>query len=100
MTPLHVAARHRCLPLLRVLIDARARVELRNPRDGWTPLHCAAASGDLDCTRELLKARADPRCHDEARRLPFELAVRCPSGQSYAVQEVLLAHMEDDSTLR
>lgn len=89
-TPLHVAARRRCLPLCRILLAARASVDAANANDGWTPLHCAAAAGDAACARELLRARADPRRPDVAHRVPLELAVRC---RAEAVQELLLRGM-------
>jgi len=90
MTPLHTAAKRRCLRLCRLLLTERASVDAANSRDGWTPLHCAAAAGDGGCVRELLEARADPERQDEVRRLPLELAVRSRSEEA---QEELLSRM-------
>merc|ERR1712039_300735 len=39
MTPLHVAARRRCLPLCRLLISEKALVDAASDQDRWTPLH-------------------------------------------------------------
>merc|ERR1712039_490535 len=96
MTPLHVAARRRCLPLCRLLISEKALVDAASDQDRWTPLHAAVAARDVGCTQALLVARADPHCQDKGGRTPMQMAIR--SGEE-AVREALAAHMDDDSDM-
>mmetsp|Transcript_40656 Transcript_40656/g.91308 ORF Transcript_40656/g.91308 Transcript_40656/m.91308 type:complete len:247 (-) Transcript_40656:30-770(-) len=99
MTPLHNAAKTGHSALCRLLIDARASVNIANARDGRTPLHCAAGFGHASCTRLLLHSRADPRCQDERLRTPLAFAVRsgpadaADATERMEVQDILTAAM-------
>mmetsp|Transcript_6093 Transcript_6093/g.10492 ORF Transcript_6093/g.10492 Transcript_6093/m.10492 type:complete len:243 (+) Transcript_6093:58-786(+) len=99
MTPLHNAAKTGHPSLCRLLIDARASVNIANARDGRTPLHCAAGFGHASCTRLLLDWRADARCQDALLRTPLAFAVRSGTAEVAAerieVQNILTAAMSD-----
>jgi ankyrin repeat protein len=47
--------------IAEALIDGGARVNLRGPDDGWSPLFCAVDKDRLDVAAVLLRRGADPR---------------------------------------
>ncbi|CAM9533477.1 unnamed protein product [Ectocarpus sp. 13 AM-2016] len=59
-SPLHVVADFGFTDVMRALIDAGANVDIRTPVDGETPLFRAMTEGQLEATRELLRANANP----------------------------------------
>ena len=60
---------------VRSLLDLGARVDAHCTEDGRTPLHLAAASGNLEVTRMLLSANADVNAFDGSNRTPLHVAV-------------------------
>ncbi|CAM9776523.1 unnamed protein product, partial [Ectocarpus sp. 12 AP-2014] len=58
-TPLHIAAVSGCAASTTTLLEAGANLNSRR-FDGATPLLLAAWEGDVDATRLLLLAKADP----------------------------------------
>lgn len=70
-TPLMHAAKGGYLPVLELLVFAKANLESQD-EDGIRPLHCAAMSGDLDVVKMLLKAGADPNAEDDEGRACLE----------------------------
>jgi uncharacterized protein len=71
--PLGTAAFVRSLPLARLLLDAGADID-RQGGLGYTALHSAAQSGDLDLTRELVARGADRRIRTSDGRTAADLA--------------------------
>ena len=49
------------LSTLAMLLDAGLDAGARDRWNGYTPLHCAAASGHVACAEALLAHGADPR---------------------------------------
>lgn len=64
-TALHLAARYRCLRVVRWLLERKAPVDART-RHGMTPLMFAAGGGDVDIVILLLESGAD-RAAENAR---------------------------------
>ena len=60
MSALHLAAEGGSLEVVRVLIDAGARVEATTSIGGYTPLHVASANAHAPVVEALLDAGADP----------------------------------------
>ena len=75
MTALHVAARHGCGDVARLLIERGAGIEARarNARAA-TPLHIATAAAQHDVARILLRAGADPDARDGDGATPLIIA--------------------------
>jgi tyrosine-protein kinase shark len=46
--------------MVRMLVDAKALLQARNPESGWVPLHEAARHGNLDAIKELLEVSGAP----------------------------------------
>ena len=60
-TPLHYAVCHPyALPIVKVLVEKGADLNLKRPADGWTALHLSAMFGKADVTHCLLAKGADP----------------------------------------
>jgi ankyrin repeat protein len=72
-TPLHWAAWYGRVEIARMLIDAKADLNLQGEY-GWTPLHAAVKYGSVEIVRMLIDAGADVNLQDEDGKLPYELA--------------------------
>ena len=58
---LHAAAKHRHVPIVKMLIGAGANVELQTlDGSGMRALHFAAQSGSMESVQALLQSQADP----------------------------------------
>ncbi len=57
--------------LLSLLIDANAKLNVRWPDSGDTPLSVAVSLGRGESARRLLEAGADPNIADQSRRTPL-----------------------------
>ena len=55
-------------------IENGATVNTRSLGGNWTPLSAAAAMGDMEVTRALLKAKADPLMKDAKGRTAIDVA--------------------------
>ncbi|CCG04809.1 ankyrin repeat domain-containing protein [Blastococcus saxobsidens] len=72
---LHAAAEGRRLELVRLLLDAGAEVDRRDPDTGRTPLHTAVAAGGTGASPEIVRllldagADVDATTHDGASAL-------------------------------
>lgn len=62
---LHVATEKGFRGVCKVLLDAGARVNMRNLTDSWTPLHFAAIEGHKDILRMLLAHGANLNLKDK-----------------------------------
>ena len=60
-TPLHGAAMHGHVEVLRTLLERGAEVNARDRFSGATPLHAAASQGHADVITALLESGADPQ---------------------------------------
>lgn len=56
-------------------------------RNLYTPLHAAAASGNIECMRTLIKAGADIEAKNAYGNTPLHIA--CLNGYSQAVTEFI-----------
>ena len=64
-TPLQYAVCHTyALPMVKVLVEYGADLNIQRSSDGWTALHLSAMLGKSDVAHCLLEAGADPsiRC--------------------------------------
>jgi ankyrin repeat protein len=74
--PLHKAVEKGHVEIVRVLLDAGARIDAPDI-NGFTPLHVAVKCGQLETVRELLERRANIDSQSyQARRTPLQLAVK------------------------
>ena len=74
-TPLHYAAQGKEPALVTTLVKAGAKVNARDERGGWTPLHLAAWFGKTPAVvTALLEAGADPAARDKAGKTPWDYA--------------------------
>lgn len=74
VTPLHSAAAGRQTQVALLLLDRGADPNATQP-GGWTPLHQAAANGDLVLCRALLKHRAKRAPMSDDRTRPLDFAI-------------------------
>ena len=74
-TPLHYAVCHTyALPIVRVLVDKRADLNIQRNADGWTALHLSAMFGKSDVAHCLLEAGADPEIRDTSNKTAEDTA--------------------------
>ena len=72
-TPMHYAAQAHAPTLVTALAAAGSRVNARDERGGWTPLHLAAWFGKSRAVvQTLLDVGADPEAKDDAGRTPWD----------------------------
>jgi ankyrin repeat protein len=85
-TPLmHVAGNN--VELLKVMLEAKPGPEILNMEDqmGFTPLHEAAGNGNLEATRQLVMAGANPNAVDDYGDTPLKMAQQQGFGKIVAV---------------
>jgi len=79
VTPLHSAVANRdvakALELTRMLLDSRANVNVAQ-EGGWTPLHQAAAHGQVQVLKDLLEHGADLNAKSADGQLPVDMALK------------------------
>ena len=76
-TPLHYTAQGDVPALVSTLVKAGAKVNARDTRGEWTPLHLAAWFGKNPAVvTALLEAGADPAARDKAGKTPWDYAER------------------------
>ena len=74
-TPLHYAVCHiYALPLVKVLVEKGADLNVTRNSDGWTALHLAAMFGKADVVHCLLEAGADPSIEDDTQYTAEDIA--------------------------
>jgi len=73
LTLFHYAAQNGHMGLLYTLLEAGARVDVRDEH-GWTPLQCAAFNGTVDAIRALLARGADPSLVTKGGKYPIRFA--------------------------
>eukprot|EP01045_Picozoa_sp_COSAG04_P024851 COSAG04_NODE_3168_length_3093_cov_83.308897_1_plen_862_part_10 len=59
ITPLMIAAGTDWLPLLRLLVEAKAEVDAVEPRTGWTAFHATCVNNLPECAEVLVRAGCD-----------------------------------------
>jgi ankyrin repeat protein len=89
LTALHVAAQAGNLEIARLLIDARANVDVGTRIGGYTPLHLAAQAAHAEVVAALLAAGADANVAAmPSGATPLHLAARAIEGEA-AVRALL-----------
>ncbi len=98
VAPLHSAAAHTrpfvAFSIAKLLLMYGASANARQEGD-WTPLHQAAASGNLDLVALLLECGADPAARSFDGKTPFDLAVE--KGQQKTA-DVLRHHLRQKNS--
>ncbi|KAJ6031165.1 hypothetical protein N7540_001897 [Penicillium herquei] len=78
LTALHYAVINRHIKVALLLLENNARVNVRDGKLGWTPLHCAAGVGNEELVEILLEAGAEVNSQDhEVGWTPLHLAAMC-----------------------
>jgi hypothetical protein len=75
MTPLALAARAGCLPVVSALVAAGAEADAVEPESGWTPLHHAAAQRHAAVVDYLLAHGAQQERKTRRGQTPLGLAL-------------------------
>ncbi|XP_046408906.1 ankyrin repeat domain-containing protein 27-like [Ischnura elegans] len=93
ITPLHAAASHGRVEMVKALVSAGASLDLRTRSGAATPLHLACRRGRVGVARALLEAGADACAADAAGDTALHHCCRL-AGDSGAVAmvELLLEH--------
>jgi ankyrin repeat protein len=74
-TAMHVAATSNHVELIAYLIEERhVDVNAIRKRDNWTPLHCAAFSGNLNALKYLIEHGANTQAKDKYGKTPAQMA--------------------------
>ncbi len=60
--------------VVELLVNSGSDIHAVMPKNGMTPLHCAAISGTIDTVTALLAAGADPRIAEEEGYMPCEIS--------------------------
>ena len=89
-TALHAACERGDLVIIRMLLDAGARVNSRD-RPRATPLHIACMNDDLEIVRELIRRGADICAKDSNGDTPFDWCTSIGN----PVEECLLRHFRE-----
>ena len=85
-TPLHGAAMHGHVELLKILVGRGSEVNARDRFSGATPLHAAAGYGHADAITALLEAGGDPAATNSQGQTPRDV---CLAAMSALVSEHL-----------
>src|SRR6185369_268757 len=72
--PLHYAARENCMACVKVLVDAKADLNLQDP-DGVSPLLVAIMNSNWDLAKQLIEAGADVNQWDMFGEAPLFTAL-------------------------
>jgi ankyrin repeat protein len=72
--PIHAAAAGRHPAVIKLLIDHGSPADARQ-HGGWTPLHAAAQTGDLESAQALIEAGADVSARADNQQRPLDLAL-------------------------
>ncbi|XP_065062546.1 serine/threonine-protein phosphatase 6 regulatory ankyrin repeat subunit A-like isoform X2 [Rhopilema esculentum] len=95
-TPLHVAARHKDVDIIKILVDNGANVAEKNT-DGQTVLHIACSVGDEATVKYLHSVKANPNIHDKLNRTPLHVATE---GGHSSIIEILIDKYKADVNQR
>jgi hypothetical protein len=74
-TGLHYAAHYGHLPIVELLLESGAEIDITNDYYRETPFMQAAASGNVDVMRRLLEAGADLEIKNRFNRTPLSMAL-------------------------
>lgn len=83
------AARSRCVECVRLLIGAGGNVSSATPSSGVTPIHEAAARGDLESVRLMIAKGADARIADKRGYTPLMRAALSYTPNPAVIEELL-----------
>ncbi|KAJ5614382.1 hypothetical protein N7528_008036 [Penicillium herquei] len=93
LTALHYAVLNKHIAVALLLLENKAKVNVRDGKLGWTPLHCAAGVGDEELVEILLEAGAEVNNKDhEVGWTPLHLAAM--SGYS-SIMRLLMVNGAD-----
>lgn len=94
LSPLVIAADQESPQCLRLLIAAKANLELAD-NAGRTPLMAALHADSVECVALLLEAKADPNPADGERRIPLQEAKSSACHQLLLEAKASVALAED-----
>jgi len=73
--PIHGAAAKNLPEIIRLFLEAGLHPDTPNPRNGWTPLQCAASEGALEACQFLLEQEADLNRANRYRWTALHIAI-------------------------